>query len=494
MSRRFVGIEIGASRLCGVQILRSRGAWSVERAAEQALPPGALSQDSGETLRDAFTALISNGGFRAGAPATVSMPPGSVFFQSLDTDLDKLEDVRRVMAFETEGDFPFQPGDAVLEIGAVRKLPDRRQCILVGAVSRRGLERIERAIRQARIECASLDAPACALLSMSARSDPRAGDAFIALNLSEGQALLVIGAGGKPAGVRSFAATRGSPEVMAQELFREMELSWRDVFGAPLPPQVHCVVGGDEAGALRDALEKSAGVQVAELNAFAGFTPPDAVPKGGPYAIAAGLALEAAGEFRGMNFPAAASARLDAAARTRQGLLFAAVLIVAVLAAWAVGQAMTLGALRARERAVRTQTDGVERKLFPNSSGGSRPQDLLTAVRAQCDQLQKEYAALGAVAGSPASPLDVLEIISQRLPARVPMKISEMDIKESNASVRMAGTTDSYKTVDTIKKLLQEAPEFEKVSCVGELDPADRTGRTVRFVATFNFRNFAILH
>ena len=490
MSRHFIGIEIGASRLRGVQLLHARGAWRVECAAEQPLPPGALSQDSGEALRDALTALLRNGGFRAGAPAAVSMPPGSVFFQSLDTDLDKLDDVRRVIAFETEGDFPFQPEDAVLEIGSVRHLPDHRQRILVSAVSRRGLERIEGAIRQARIECASLDAPACAFLSMAARSDPRAGGAFIAVNLSEGQALLAVSADGKPAGVRSFAAPRGSPEAEAQEWVREMELSWRDVFGVPLPPQVHCVVGGDEeiAGALRDALAKSAGMQVVGMDAFAGLVSPETAPKGGPYAIAAGLALEAAGEFRGMNFPAAASARRDAAQRTRQGMLFAAVLVVAVVAAWAVGQTMNLHALRTREAIIRTETDAIERKLFPNASGGSRPQDLLAQAKAQFDQQQKQYAALGALAKDMPSPLDVLDIISRRIPARISMKISELDIKEANASVRMVGTTDSYKTVDTIKRMLQDAPEFDKVSCVGELDPADRTGRTIRFISTFSFR------
>ena len=114
---------------------------------------------------------------------------------------------------------------------------------------------------------------------------------------------------------------------------------------------------------------------------------------------------------------------------------------------------------------------------------------MLTEVKAQFDQQQKEYAALGALSGSMPSPLEVLDIISKRIPARIPMKISELAIKEANASVRMAGTTDSYKTVDTIKKLLQDAPEFDKVSCVGELDPADRTGTTIRFVATFYFRS-----
>jgi hypothetical protein len=489
MSRRYIGIEIGLACLRGVQILRARGGWRVERAAEQPLPAGVLSQGSGEALRDALLALLRNGGFHAGAPAAVSMPPGSVYFQSLDTDLDRLDDVRRVIAFETESDFPFHPGEAVLEIGSVRKLPDRRQRILVSAVSRPGLERIERAIRQARIKCVSLDAPACALLPIAARSDPRAGEAFIALNLSEGQALLTICSGGKPAGVRSFAAPKGPPQAVAQELAREMELSWRDVFGAPLP-EVHCVAGGDaeSAGALRDALAKGAGIQVAELNAFAGLTPPATAPKGGPYTVAAGLALEAAGEFRGMNFPAAASAGLHAAERTQHGLLFAAALMVAVVAAWAVGQTMNLHALRDREAAIRVETDAIERQLFPNAAGGSRAQDVLNEVQVQFDQQQKEYAALDALSGSMPSPLDVLDLISKRIPARVSMKISEMDIKEANASVRMAGTTDSYKTVDTIKKLLQEAPEFERVSCVGELDPADRSGRTIHFVATFYFR------
>ena len=490
MSRRFIGIEIGASRLRAVQLVRMRGAWIVERAAEQPLPPGAASQENGDALRDALKALIRDGGFRAGVPTAVSMPPGSVFFQSLDTDLDKLDDVRRVIAFETEGDFPFQPGDAVLEIASVRKLPDHRQRILVSAVSRRALERIQRALREARIECTALDASACALLPMAALSDAHAGDAFIALNLSEGQALLTITAEGKPAGVRSFTVPKGSPEAVAQEWLREMELSWRDVFGVVLPPEVHCLVGGEEiAGALRDELAKRAGMQVGELNAFAGFTPPQPGPKGGPYTVAAGLALEAAGEFHGMNFPAAASARLDAAQRTRQGLLFGAVLLVAVVAAWAAGQATNLRALRGRETAVRRETDAIERKLFPNSPGGNRPQDVLTEAKAQFDQQQKEYAALGALSGSMPSPLELLDLISKRIPARIPMKISELDIKEANASVRMVGTTDSYKTVDTIKKLLQDAREFDKVSCVGELDPADRTGASIRFVATFSFRS-----
>jgi hypothetical protein len=321
------------------------------------------------------------------------------------------------------------------------------------------------------------------------RSGPRAGDAFLALNLSEGRALLAISVDGKLAGVRSFAAPNGSPEATAQEWVREMDLSWRDVFGAPLPPQVRCLVGGDEeiAGALREALAKSAGMQVGALNAFAGFAPPEPVPPGGPYTVAAGLALEAAGEFRGMNFPAADAARLHAAQRTRQGLLFGAVLIVAVVAAWAVGQTMKLRALRERQAAIRAESDAIERKVFPKSSGGNRPQDVFNTVKTQFDQQQKELAALGTLSGSMPSPLEVLDIISKRMPARIP-KISELDIKEANASVRMVGTTDSYKTVDAIKKMLQDAPEFEKVSWK-PLNSEDKTGATIRFEVTFFFRS-----
>jgi hypothetical protein len=270
-----------------------------------------------------------------------------------------------------------------------------------------------------------------------------------------------------------------------------MELSWRDVFGSSIPPQVHCLVGGDEevAGPLRDALAKGAGMQVGVLNAFAGLTPPESAPAGGPYTVAAGLALEAGGEFRGMNFPAADAARLNAAQRTRHGLLLGAVLIVAVVAAWAVSQTMKLRALDQRQAAIRAETDSIERKFFPNSSGGNRPQDVLAQVKAQLDQQQKEFAALGALSGSLPSPLDVLDIISRRIPAGIPMKISELAVKEANTSVRMAGTTDSYKTADAIKRLLQDTPEFDKVSCVGELDPSDRTGTTIRFVATFFFQS-----
>ena len=87
------------------------------------------------------------------------------------------------------------------------------------------------------------------------------------------------------------------------------------------------------------------------------------------------------------------------------------------------------------------------------------------------------------------SPLDVLDIIGKRIPQSIPIKqISELAIKEANASVRMVGTTDSYKTVDAIKRLLQDAPEFDKVSCKPVPNPTDRTGATIGFDATFNFR------
>ena len=521
-------------------------------------------------IHNALRSLLRDGGFRAGAPAAVSMPPGEVFFQTLDTDLLQLDDVRRVLKFETEGDFPFPPEDLVVDVCSVRKLPENRQSILAAAVSHEALERTQQALREAGIACVRVDAAACALHGLACRSFPGpshhlrrassrhsggagqgaktpgeaisssqgdaagdlaarredendAGARMISLHLSEDEVILAIGQEGLLVSVRSFSPAKGG----AEELVREMELSWREAFGSGLAGSAaRCVLCGDGKliAGLADALAKSTGLEVRAMNpvlalgAQPGLAHPD--EKGNytkrpirrllerlglvheirviqgvrdegfqgdsSYAVAVGMALAAAGEMPGANFLTAEAATASAARKTRRGLIVAAVLIAAVAAVWSLGMFLKLHSLTVQRAYLRSETADIAAKVFPSErpAGNALPQVVLARVEDLLKEERKAHSTLSPLAGAVPLPLRALQRVQACMPPGIRVKITELSVSER--SVRLAGTTDSYKDFEELRKQFESAPEFENVTFTNP--EGARNAQSIPFVAAFFLR------
>jgi general secretion pathway protein L len=85
---------------------------------------------------------------------------------------------------------------------------------------------------------------------------------------------------------------------------------------------------------------------------------------------------------------------------------------------------------------------------------------------------------LEAETGPHVRSIDILNNISEKIPADITVNLNRLVIQPDN--VLISGTTDAYDSVDTIKSRLEQIQEFEKVSISSA--NIDRSGQEVQFM------------
>ena len=479
MARRAIGIDIDSTRIYAVQLLRSRGKLRLERAHTQTIGSGDTSKEA-IALRtaEALKSLMREGNFRRNIPVSVAMPHGSVLFQNLETDLPGLDHVRRVLCFELEDDFPLPVDDLVVDICADRVLPDGRKCLLVGAASRTALRERVGALTAASIECEVADVGACAVLAATAANQPAVADKrLILVYVSGSNTILAVADRGSLVTARNLAQPGSQDENVPEgkmskdalsALVREIELTWRDAFRAPVPASASVVLGGDEEtiARLSKALQEQLPCDLTVLNPFAQVTCSDEQRKDARQAIAVGLAAGAlAGGNQNANFLAADAFKASQAAGITKGLVFLGMLVGALAGLWVVNLFLQLNGLEARNQDFKTEMRKVFQDTLPEET---TIVDELSQLEGRLHALRGEYDAFSSVATSGISPLRILERISANIPAPLNIRISDMAI--DSKTVQLKGTAGSFKSVDDLQNCLEAVPEFAAVAIrdVGE--------------------------
>jgi hypothetical protein len=478
LTRRTLGVDVGPARARAAQVAFARGKARLEGFA-QCEPP------AGEAPRAAALAeMLKTGGFRAGLPAQFAAPGESVFFHGIDTDLRRLDDVRRVLPFETEGEFPYPPEELVMDICSARASEGEQQHVLISAVRREALVDFLRAPAAAGLEVGSVDAAACALSVLAARAEPQlAARPHLIVYLSESQSLIAVAEAGRLLNARNLPHA-GSDPLTPRAIERESDLCWRGVFKTAIPAGALGLVGGEpgRTAGLAEALKADAGLDVRPLDPAPGLEC-DGERPGPEYALAVALALGDADEEAGPNFLLADGAAARAERSRNRAVAVAGVLVAAIAAVWIAGLVLKLTALKARDRAVRAETDRLLKEVFPGASGGDLPQDALDRVESRLAEERREHAAF-AFLSKDTGPVRTLQLVSVKQPPTLRMKVTALEITER--SVRLAGAVDSYKAIDELRAHLQSVPEFSDVAVREEA--AERGSQMVRFSATFNVR------
>lgn len=479
LSRRTLGVDLGPARARVAQVVLSRGKGRLERFASAEIPRE--KADRAGALKE----LLRAGGFRANLAAEFAAPGESVFFHAIETDLQRLDDVRRVLPFETEGEFPYPPEDLVMEICSARAGEGEHQHLLIAAVRRETLVEHLRAPSEAGLDVAGVDAAGCALSALAARA--AAGPArqpHLVVYLSESQSLIAVAEDGKLLNTRNLPHA-GSDPLCARSVERESDLCWRGLFNTAIPAGTLCFVGGEPGmtAGMAEALKADAGLDARPLDPLAGLTC-DGERPGPEYALAVALALQAASDAPVVNFLLADGAAARAEKSRARALAVAAVLLVAIAGVWTAGLVLKLTALQSRNKAVRAETDRLVKEVFPGASGGDLPQDALDRVESRLVEERKEYAAFGFLSRDAATPLRALLLVSTRQPPGLRVKVTTLEI--ADRGVRLAGAVDSYKAIDELRTYLQGVPEFADVTVREET--SERGSQMVRFAATFSVK------
>ena len=178
-----------------------------------------------------------------------------------------------------------------------------------------------------------------------------------------------------------------------------------------------------------------------------------------------GLALRGAAHKKpvvGLNFRKGESFHKKEGKETTVRLIYMMIAIVAVLLLGSADFYSRYHHREAKYKDIKAEIRRVYMETFPEAKNiVDENQQLKSAV----DDLRKKVAALGGGAGRGMTSLDLLNIITEKMPKEVPVNID--DLVMDKARIKVQGDTDSFENAERIKR------EFETISFFKKVEVAD---------------------
>jgi general secretion pathway protein L len=186
------------------------------------------------------------------------------------------------------------------------------------------------------------------------------------------------------------------------------------------------------------------------------------------------LALMEVEGFPALNFHKGQFAAQKFLGKHKSALVKTGMLAAAVLVLMFFNLMMQTHTLNKRIDAINNQMSAIFKETFPETKTVRYPfQEMQAKMREVSGN-----AALQAETGPHVRSIDILNNISEKIPADITVNLSRLVIQPDN--VLIAGTTDAYDSVDAIKSRLEQIKDFKKVSISSA--NIDRSGKEVQFM------------
>jgi len=233
MVKRCIGIDIGSSCICAVQVMRTDEGFCVEKVLGTQIR---RSTDSpGEVLR----LLFNRHGFDRRAEVAISMPHDAVFFRNLETDSEGLEQIREGNWSALEHNFPVGAEKIVAQVYSYNPTPDGKYSVLTAVSTRQSLHERLSIFTEAKMHPGLAEAAIFAVHSTVAVNHPEimAGQAIIAyidgcyLTLAIIRDNDVVLVRSIPVITESEDDIKSVQKQMANVISREAQITWQKVFG-----------------------------------------------------------------------------------------------------------------------------------------------------------------------------------------------------------------------------------------------------------------------
>jgi len=336
--------------------------------------------------------------------------------------------------FELESLVPFDVETGVIAFTVLERGGDGAT-VLAAIAQREDVERHLAEMTAAGVDPAIVDVGAVAVAGLL-RAQP--GELLLIEPREDGGVVLLRD--GHPTALRVLDAPRGADGTR--------DLRWAALTlldGAAAPP-VLVVAPADEARDLAGALGGEAASPATTLPAWCAGAPV-------AHLRAVALAARAAGVSPlGLDFRTGELAYHAPSEEARRqlriaGFLSAAVVLLALLAfgAAVAGRRAELAGLRAE--VARAVTD-----VLPGAAPGTERTRLEGAI----DTLEARRKVLGGAASDRPRTLDLLRTINEAVPAQTPVTVDDFAIDDDG--IRLHARTDSYESVDVVKRALQSVP------------------------------------
>ena len=461
MVKRCIGIDIGSSCICAVQVMRTDGGFCVEKVF------GTQIRRSTDSPEEMLRLLFNRYGFDRRADVAISMPHDAVFFRNLKTDSAGLEQIREGNWSALEHNFPVRAEKIVAQVYSYNPTPDGKYSVLTAASTRQSLHERLNIFTEAKLHPGLVEAAIFAVHSTVAVNHPEimAGQAIIAyidgyyLTLAIIRDNDVVVVRSIPVITESEDDIKSVQKQMVQVISREAQITWRKVFGTDIEQntKIYLITTGQTSDYLGVQIGKKLRSETIIVDCYATVENLSRHMVDIPVCVAEGLALRilAPEKTKGINFLEADKADTAPALNLRKEFVFCATLICAIVVFLLVGLFMRLSHLEAAYARIKNETTEVFQATLPQEKNIVNP---LVQLEQKIESFRRDSRLFASLSDSGLSPLGVLYKISANSPLRENIKVD--DILIAADTVRINGTCDSFGLVDQWQQLLQEDPAF----------------------------------
>jgi len=456
--RGSVGIDITGRSVRIVQISRKHERLFVPRTYTK---QAGSQESSAESVpaRSLLTEALREAGVEPNVPVVVGLPYDKVFFSGFRTDVANQEDVRRLLKFELEDDFPVPFDDLVMDLCGCRTVNEREREYLIAAVSRKEMDACLHELHETGRKCAVLSTDVCALHAVVQVACPEDRGPLIILH-ADGHRMILGAVQGQDI---VYARHVARAEADAATLAREVELARRAAFGRQGAEPIGIFLSGpsESIEQLSEPLASATGCEIRRADLWPHVQSSQDPELGGQYDVALGYALIGLGlGSDAPNFLGADVSQADRTAKSKakHAAAVSVVLLAAILALFGAKLFGELRTLKAEDARLEGEIRTVFTDAFPDEK---KIVNELAQMTEHLKSLRKERDTLVAAVGQRVRPLRILHVLSERMTTEKGIGISSFSIKD--ATVQLAGTGRSFESVEQFLQELRQVPEFASV-------------------------------
>ncbi len=480
MSRKILGIEIREASIAAVLLESGFKGSLLEKQAHFPIP---ADKTGDEGVMEALKATVESLK-PAGAACVLGIPTTSISFRNLSVPFNDIKKIRQILPFELEPTLPMPVDELIFDFEAVKH--DGQHDLLAFAVQKSRIQQYLDLLATVNLRPVVIMPGGYAAARFISEMTVDGQD-FIFIDTGEGNHTIYAFCSGSVRMVRTIpVASSGNPvarslETSIQQTFTAMQenlgigVNPSTVFSTG--PQSGLLTAGNGSATLLGLPVRS----IEEIRSFPRLKGSLDTPEwaSGSLDIALALALMETEAVDGVNFSTERSTIQHYWSEYRGNIILTATLIVLALVTALAGQYFEVRAKSSRLAELDRQIELVFKRTFP----------AVTRVQAPLQQMQIKIKEAGAgsiapeLTGGRVRVIDLLNALSQKIPASDDVKINRMVVGADN--VVLSGNTDNFNTVDDIKGGLEEAEIFKSV-IISSAD-LEKSGKRVRFKLKLDF-------
>jgi len=427
MAKRIIGIDIDRTQVHIVVLSGEKGNWSLQSAERR---PCNSPEDPVNALRE-----VLEGDPVFGDHLLAALPARDGFVRRLKFPFADLKKIEPTITFEMSAQLPIAVEDCIVDFQSPAA-SGNEYLVTVGAVPAEAIQKFLQPFDEAGLPLQTLDlAPFGFGYLLSSETD----DAILAV-LREQETTVALVRGGGIAEHRTLPSLMNRPpEQRLAALSREYTALRKETRGKALP---FYLIGTGADPDLVDALrDRDIPVKIPVLPLGDNLAP--------EFLPAAALAWRGTkeGKTRLLNFRKGPYTLKSEWTNLKKRLVLAMVLLGCTILAVGASAYLNYSQRASRAEALKKEMEVVFRKTFPEARTVI---DVPLQMRSKLTELRKKGRLLGA--GDQASPLTLLQDISQRVPESLTVDIREFIY--SPETIRLEGATSSFDAINQLSTSL----------------------------------------